>query len=69
LRKEKPLKIAIASDHAGFDSKEVMAPYVSALGHEVHDLGARNKEPSDYRSSLPAGQVSAERGTLCSPAE
>jgi ribose 5-phosphate isomerase B len=42
------MKIAIASDHAGFDLKQAIAQYITALGHEVLDLGARNREPSDY---------------------
>jgi ribose 5-phosphate isomerase B len=42
------MKIAIASDHAGFDLKEELRKYVAGLGHEVLDLGAYNKEPSDY---------------------
>ena len=42
------MKIAIASDHAGFELKEEIRKYVSGLGHEVLDLGAYNTEPSDY---------------------
>lgn len=42
------MKIAIASDHAGFPLKEEVREFVTKLGHEVHDLGAFNTEPSDY---------------------
>jgi len=42
------MKIAIASDHAGFDLKETIAPYVAGLGHEILNLGAYNTQPSDY---------------------
>ncbi|MEO6801781.1 MAG: ribose 5-phosphate isomerase B [Granulicella sp.] len=42
------MKIAIASDHAGFPLKEEVRAFVAKLGHEVHDLGAYNTEPSDY---------------------
>lgn len=42
------MKIAIASDHAGFELKEEVRKYVAGLGHEVLDLGAYNAEPSDY---------------------
>jgi ribose 5-phosphate isomerase B len=42
------MKIAIAADHAGFPLKEEVRKHVAALGHEVHDLGAFNTEPSDY---------------------
>lgn len=42
------MKIAIASDHAGFALKENLREFLSTLGHRVLDLGARNEEPSDY---------------------
>lgn len=42
------MKIAIASDHAGFELKEAIRKYIAGLGHEVLDLGAFNTEPSDY---------------------
>lgn len=63
------MKIAIAADHAGFPLKEEVRDYVHKLGHEVHDLGAFNAEPSDYPDfallvgkELMAG--TAERGIL-----
>lgn len=63
------MRIAIASDHAGFALKEEVREYIAKLGHEVHDLGAYNAEPSDYPDfaeavgkSLIAGTV--ERGVL-----
>lgn len=42
------MKIAIASDHAGFALKEEVRDYIARLGHDVLDLGAYNDEPSDY---------------------
>jgi ribose 5-phosphate isomerase B len=42
------MKIAIASDHAGFALKQEIYAYVSRLGHSIQDLGAYNAEPSDY---------------------
>ncbi|WP_263381920.1 ribose 5-phosphate isomerase B [Granulicella arctica] len=63
------MKIAIAADHAGFPLKEEVRTFIAKLGHEVHDLGAYNTEPSDYADfavlvgkELMAG--TAERGIL-----
>lgn len=63
------MKIAIASDHAGFPLKEEVRTFVANLGHEVQDLGAYNTEPSDYPDfaekvgkALMAG--TADRGIL-----
>ena len=63
------MKIAIASDHAGFPLKGEVRDFVRQLGHDVEDLGAFNTEPSDYPDfavlvgkALMAGSV--ERGIL-----
>ncbi len=63
------MKIAIASDHAGFELKEEVRQYLAGLGHEMLDLGAYNQQPSDYPDyaeavgrALHAGE--AERGVL-----
>jgi ribose 5-phosphate isomerase B len=63
------MKIAIASDHAGFPLKEEVRDYVRKLGHEVEDFGAYNTEPSDYADfALLVGKAlmegRAERGIL-----
>ncbi|HTB21587.1 MAG TPA: ribose 5-phosphate isomerase B [bacterium] len=42
------MKLAIATDHAGYDFKEGLAAFLRSKGHEVEDLGAYNKQPSDY---------------------
>lgn len=42
------MKIAIGSDHAGYELKQMIHKYIANLGHEVLDLGAFNTEPSDY---------------------
>jgi ribose 5-phosphate isomerase B len=41
------MKIFIASDHAGFDLKNALLPYISELGHESVDMGAYEMEPMD----------------------
>jgi ribose 5-phosphate isomerase B len=40
-------KIFIASDHAGFELKAALVPYLQALGCEVEDLGANELVPED----------------------
>ena len=42
------MRVAIASDHAGFALKEQIRAFVAQLGHAVHDLGAYDTTPSDY---------------------
>lgn len=43
------MKIAIASDHAGFELKETLKNLISNLGHEVTDLGTNSAaKPVDY---------------------
>ncbi len=61
--------IALAADHGGFRLKQVLAPYVSSLGHAVRDLGTNSEEAVDYPDfaraigrSLGAGK--ADRGIL-----
>src|SRR6202158_684570 len=44
----RPLKIAIGSDHAGFEYKEKIKALLTALGHEVRDFGTFSAEPVDY---------------------
>lgn len=42
------MRIAIASDHAGFRYKEMLARHLSTLGHEVVDFGTSSTESVDY---------------------
>jgi ribose 5-phosphate isomerase B len=42
------MKIAISSDHAGFEYKENVKALLQELGHEVRDFGTFNPEPVDY---------------------
>ncbi len=41
-------KIAIASDHAGFELKEHLTGYLDSLGYEVFDFGCYSEESCDY---------------------
>jgi ribose 5-phosphate isomerase B len=42
------MKIAIGSDHAGLDLKKQVAASLTALGHELHDVGAFENVSVDY---------------------
>ncbi|NOY89541.1 MAG: RpiB/LacA/LacB family sugar-phosphate isomerase, partial [FCB group bacterium] len=42
------MKIAIGSDHAGFDHKEKVKVILKNLGYEVIDFGTNSKESVDY---------------------
>ncbi len=42
------MNIALGSDHAGYRLKGVIADHVTALGHEVTDLGTHSLDSVDY---------------------
>jgi len=42
------MKIAIASDHAGFEMKEIIKPFLKNLKHVVKDFGTEDTKPVDY---------------------
>jgi len=42
------MKIAIGSDHAGFQYKEKIKAFLEGLGHSVTDFGTGSEEPVDY---------------------
>jgi ribose 5-phosphate isomerase B len=42
------VKIAIGSDHAGFEYKEKIKILLTTLGHEVRDCGTFSAQPVDY---------------------
>ncbi len=44
----KNLKIAVASDHAGFERKQSVLKFLQEQGIEYHDYGAYSAESSDY---------------------
>ena len=63
------MKIAIGSDHAGFELKEKLRQRLSADGHEVADFGANSTDSTDYPDyaqsvgrEVSAGRV--DRGIL-----
>lgn len=42
------MKIAIGTDHAGFEYKEEIKRYLKEQGHEVRDFGTDSNESVDY---------------------
>src|SRR6266478_6080767 len=42
------MKIAIGSDHAGFEYKEKIRTFLKSLGHSVTDFGTHSEAPVDY---------------------
>lgn len=63
------MKIALASDHRGWDTKRHLVAYVQSLGHEAVDLGPEERKPVDYpdyalQVALSVGHGEADRGIL-----
>lgn len=63
------MKIAIGTDHRGFDYKNHLKTYLESRGHEVLDIGPFSEESVDYTDfahalakSVAEGDV--ERGVL-----
>ena len=55
------MKIAIASDHAGFNYKEIIKANLTEQGHDVVDFGTRSTESVDYPDFIrPAAQAVAD---------
>lgn len=48
FKEEKKQLIFIGSDHAGFQAKEQLKPYLIEQGFEVTDLGCFSEDPCDY---------------------
>ncbi len=66
---DSPMKIAIGSDHAGFELKQHLRAALAAQGHDVKDLGANGPESCDYpdyaaRVAHEVAQGRVERGIL-----
>ena len=64
------MRIAVAGDHAGFELKELLVPWLQSAGHQVEDLGAHHLDPEDdypdfafmVADSVRSGKV--ERGIV-----
>jgi ribose 5-phosphate isomerase B len=63
------MKVALASDHAGYKEKERLKPLLAELGLEVEDFGAVSEESVDYpdyarRVAEAVARGAAEQGIL-----
>jgi ribose 5-phosphate isomerase B len=62
------MRIGIASDHGGYELKEIMHPFLTSLGHDVVDFGPDHLDNADdypdyvipMAKAVAAGEV--ERG-------
>lgn len=63
------LKVAIASDHAGFPQKSELIEYVRSLGFQVEDFGPESDDRVDYpdfakKVALKVADKSVDYGIL-----
>ena len=64
------MRIAVGADHAGYNLKEILVPWLKGLDYEITDLGASTLDPSDdYPDlALPVAQAispgAAEKGII-----
>lgn len=56
------MRIAVASDHAGFEYKQAIAARLRGLGHEVVDFGTDSSEPVDYPDLIRPAALAVARG-------
>ena len=63
------MRVAVGSDHAGFELKELVRPMLEGAGHEVVDVGTSSDASTDYpRFAAEAARLvaggEAERAVL-----
>jgi ribose 5-phosphate isomerase B len=56
------MRIALASDHAGFRYKSALAAHLREMGHEIVDFGTSSEEPVDYPDLVRPAALSVARG-------
>jgi len=55
-------KIAMAADHAAFELKEIIKPYLREKGYEVVDFGTNSAESCDYADFAHPAANAVEAG-------
>ena len=58
------MKISIASDHAGFEMKQLMINYLVSKGHDVMDCGPDSADRCDYPDYAASGCAPVVSGTV-----
>jgi ribose 5-phosphate isomerase B len=56
------IKIALASDHAGYSTKEEIKRFLEGLGHQVWDFGTHSEESVDYPDFAHPLAIAVENG-------
>lgn len=56
------MKIALCSDHAGFELKSIIEGYLEAQGREYKDFGTYSTESCDYPDFAHPAAFAVERG-------
>lgn len=56
------MRIAIASDHAGFAYKQAISAFLASEGHEVIDFGTDSEESCDYPLFIRPAAEAVARG-------
>jgi ribose 5-phosphate isomerase B len=60
--RDEAMKIAIASDHAGYELKAAIKKHLQALEHEIQDFGTNSLESVDYVDFVYPAAVSVSEG-------
>jgi len=63
------MKIAVGSDHRGFEAKQQIKAIIAGLGHECIDVGTGNSDPVDYPdlaylAAMTVSEKQADRAIL-----
>jgi ribose 5-phosphate isomerase B len=56
------MRIAVASDHAGFRCKTLVADELRRLGHDVVDFGTDSEQPVDYPDYIRPAAMAVSGG-------
>ena len=56
--------IGMASDHAGYELKEQLKPFLKELGYKIKDFGAHSAESMDYADTAHPLAEAVEKGEV-----